>query len=238
MRSPGRRQQIWAGAQSFDRLAENYDRLGELTNDPVGGWLQSLLPTGSPDQRTGRALDLGCGAGRHAVLLADHFEQVDAADLSGPMIRLARHKRARSNVCYLEAGVLDVEGSYDFIVSSATLHHVPDLPAALTHIKGLLAPGGQAVLVDVVSPWAANPRWWLYGGEVRKLARNLVRRDRAQAWEIFKLSTGDWLDHRVSDRYLSRRQFEESYSAVFPGATFTQVGHAQAMLWSAPVSRQ
>jgi ubiquinone/menaquinone biosynthesis C-methylase UbiE len=221
----------WEEAQSFDRLAEEYDRLSELSNDPVGGWLPTMLPADSPDQRAGRALDLGCGAGRHAVLLADHFEQVDAVDLSAAMLRLARQKRSRSNICYLESGVLDVEGSYDFIVSSATLHHVPDLPAVLAHIKSLLATGGQAVLVDVVSPRAATPRWWLFSGELRRLARNLVRRGRAEAWEIFKLSTGDWLDHRVSDRYLSRQQFEEIYAAVFPGATFTQVGHAHAMLW-------
>ncbi|WP_051084910.1 class I SAM-dependent methyltransferase [Kribbella catacumbae] len=216
-------------AQSFDRLAAQYDRLGELSNDAVGDWLPSVIPAGP---QLGRALDLGCGAGRHAVRLADRFEKVDAVDLSAAMIRLARRKRPRSNICYLEAGILDVEGSYDFIVSSATLHHVPDLPVALSHIKSLVAPGGQAVLVDTVSPRPANPRWWLYGGQLRKLAHNLVLRGRAEAWEIFKLSTGEWLDHRVSDRYLSRQQFEEIYAAAFPGAGFTRVGNAHAMLWA------
>jgi len=88
------------------------------------------------------------------------------------------------------------------------------------------------VLVDTVSARPANPRWWLYGGQLRKLARNLVLRGRADAWEIFKLSTGEWLDHRVSDRYLSRQQFEKTYAAVFPGASFTRVGNAHAMLWT------
>ena len=85
----------WHEAQSFDRLAEDYDRLGDLGNDPFGDWVPSVVPVSR-----GRALDLGCGAGRHAVLLADWFDQVDAVDLSGPMIRLARRKRPRSNVCY------------------------------------------------------------------------------------------------------------------------------------------
>jgi ubiquinone/menaquinone biosynthesis C-methylase UbiE len=219
----------WEDAQSFDRLAAEYDRLGELGNDPVADWLPSILP-----ERRGRALDLGCGAGRHAVLLAGSFEQVDAVDLSAAMIRLARHKRPRSNICYLESGILDVEGSYDLIISSATLHHVPDLPTALGHIKSLVAPGGRAALVDTVSPRAANPYWRLYGNEVHRLARNLVLRGRAEAWEIFRLSTGAWLDHRVSDRYLSRAQFEQVYATVFPTAAFTRVGNAHAMLWDQP----
>jgi ubiquinone/menaquinone biosynthesis C-methylase UbiE len=212
--------------QSFDHLAEQYDRLGELTDDAVADWLPTVLP-----ERRRRAIDLGCGAGRHAVILADYFDQVDAIDLSGPMIRLARRRRPRSNISYLEAGILDTGGQYDFVTSSATLHHVTDLPAVLRHVKTLVAVGGRAALVDNVSPRPANPRWRLYGNEVRKLAQNLVRRNSAEAWEIFRLSTGEWLDHRVSDRYLSRSGFDQVYGAAFPGGTLTPVGRAEAVIW-------
>ncbi|WP_432938240.1 class I SAM-dependent methyltransferase [Kribbella sp. CA-253562] len=164
----------------------------------------------------------------------EHFAQVDAVDLSGAMIRLARRKRARSNICYLESDLRDLDGSYDFVLSVATLHHVDNLPEALTRIRRLVSPGGRAVLVDTVSPRPANPRWRLYGNEVRKLLRNLVRRDAREAWEIFQLSTGPWLDHRVSDRYLSREQFRSVYAEVFPQARFTRVGNAQAMIWDNP----
>jgi 2-polyprenyl-3-methyl-5-hydroxy-6-metoxy-1,4-benzoquinol methylase len=215
--------------QSFDHLAERYDRLGELTPDAVADWLPTVLP-----DRRRRALDLGCGAGRHAVVLAEYFDQVDAIDLSGPMIRLARHKRPRSNVTYLESGILEVSGQYDFVTSSATLHHVTDLPATLRHIRSLVAVGGCAALADTVSPRPANPRWWLYGGEVRKLARNLIRRN-PHAWEIFRLATGDWLDHRVSDRYLSRAGFEQAYGAAFPDGRFESVGSQHALIWHRPM---
>lgn len=145
-------------AQSFDRIAEEYDRLHELVGDHVGGWLPEVLPLSGR-----RALDLGCGAGRHTVILAERFAQV-----------------------------------------------------------------------DTVSPRPANPRWWLYGGELRKLLRNSVRRGPAEAWEIYRLSTGAWLDHRVSDRYLSREQFERAYRQVFTTAGFGNVGRAHAMVWDAP----
>jgi SAM-dependent methyltransferase len=221
-----------ADAQSFDRFAQEYERLHELQGDNRGTWLPELLPDGGR-----RALDLGCGTGKHTVLLAARFAHVDAVDLSGPMIALAQAKRARDNITYRQADLLDVgdTGRYDLVLSVAILHHVPDLRAALHHIKTLVAPGGRAVLVDTVSPRPANPRWWLYGGAVRKLLRNLVRRDPAQAWEIFRLSTGAWLDHRVSDRYLSRGQFERIYREVFPAARFRNVG-PHAMIWDAPAT--
>ncbi|MGC4938042.1 class I SAM-dependent methyltransferase [Kribbella sp. DT2] len=225
----------WEEAQSFNRLAERYDRLAELTDDPVGVWLPSVLADDPPVRRTG-ALDLGCGAGRHAVVLAEHFEHVDAVDLSGAMIRLARRKRARGNISYLETDLDTIDGQYDLVLSAATLHHVDDLLKALIRIKAAAAPGGRVVLVDTVSPRAANPRWRLYANELRKLLRNVVRRGPREAWEIFQLSTGPWLDHRVSDRYLSREQFEQRYAEVFPHATFVRVGNAHAMVWDVRTS--
>ena len=128
-----------SAAQSFDRTAADYDRLGELgENDRIRSWLVSVLPHG------GRALDLGCGAGCHAVLLAGRFTHVDAVDISLPMIEIARAKRSRPNVAYRQADLLEttVSGDYDLVLSVMTLHHVPDLQAALAHIKRLLAPGG------------------------------------------------------------------------------------------------
>jgi SAM-dependent methyltransferase len=220
---------IRADAQSFDRVAMEYERLHELQGDSMGAWLAEVLPAGGE-----RALDLGCGTGKHTVALAERFAHVDAVDLSGPMIDLARARRARDNITYRQADLLDVEGAgrYDLVLSVATLHHVPDLRAALRHIRTLVAPGGRAVLVDTVSPRPANPRWWLYGGAVRKLLPNLVRRGPAPAWEIFRLSTGAWLDHRVSDRYLNREQFERGYGEIFPTARFANVG-PHAMIWDA-----
>jgi SAM-dependent methyltransferase len=219
-----------ARAQSFDGLAEVYDRLHQLTGDAVGDWLPTVLPAAGR-----RALDLGCGAGRHAVLLAERFEHVDAVDLSGPMVELARARRPRPQIAYRRAALLDVSGAghYDVVLSAATLHHAADLTAALRHIRTLVAPGGLAVLIDTVSPRPAMPRWWLYGGQLRKLAGNLARRRPSEAWEIFRLSTGDWLEHRVSDRYLSREGFERAYREIFDGARFHAIG-PHAMVWDAP----
>jgi len=99
-----------AEAQSFDRVAEDYDRLGDLDRRRwIEQWLASVLPDCGQ-----RALDVGCGPGRQAVTLADRFGRVDAIDLSGAMIELARARRARPNISYRQADLheLDSAGGY------------------------------------------------------------------------------------------------------------------------------
>jgi len=222
-------------AQSFDRTAADYDRLGDLSeNDSLTSWVVSVLPPGG-----GRALDLGCGAGRHAVLLAERFTHVDAIDLSMPMIGIARAKRSRPNITYEQADLLEIAGSgeYDLVLTVMTLHHVPDLEAALAHIKGLLAPGGRIVVVDPYPAESAlhptrrilqrmvplRPR--LHAVAVLRFGRNLVQRGAATAWEIYRLSTRkEWLDHRVSDRFFSPEQLEECSATLLPGCQLTRLG--------------
>jgi 2-polyprenyl-3-methyl-5-hydroxy-6-metoxy-1,4-benzoquinol methylase len=226
-----------SAAQSFDRTAADYDRLGDLSeNDGIRGWLLNVLPPVG-----GRALDLGCGAGRDAVLLAERFTHVDAIDLSLPMIEIARAKRSRPNVAYRRADLLEATGSgeYDLVLSVMTLHHVPDLQAALAHIKGLLAPGGRMVLVD---PYPAQsglhparrvlhrlvplrPR--LRAMAVLRFGASLLRRGPATAWEIYRLSTRrQWLDHLVSDRFFSREKLDQCCATLFPGCQLERLGGA------------
>ena len=194
---------------------------------------------GRAARRRRRAIDLGCGPGRQAALLAGRFEQVEAVDLSGPMIELARARRARPNITYLQGDLHDVgeAGRYDCVLSPRTLHHVPDLHAALSHLKRLLAPGGRLVVVDSYpSESALSParrmlhravplRPRLRALAVQALATNLVRRGPDTAWEIYRLSTRrEWLDHRVSDRFFSREELVRCCEALFPGYRLDTLG--------------
>lgn len=185
-----------------------------------------LLPGG------GRALDLGCGTGRDAVLLAERFTHVDAVDLSLPMIEIARSKRSRPNVSYQRADLLETTGSgeYDLVLSVMALHHVPELWPALAHIKGLLASGGRLVLVDSYPAESVLERMVplrvrLHGMAVLRFGTNLVRRGPAIAWEIYRLQTRkEWMDHRVSDRFFSREELEQCCAALFPGCRLARLG--------------
>jgi SAM-dependent methyltransferase len=237
-------------AQSFDKFAADYHELGELVpSEMISSWLAGLLPAAGL-----RALDLGCGTGRHSVLLAERFEQVDAIDISLPMIELAKARRPRPNITYSHADLLDLAGAegHDFVLSALTLHHEPDLHAALAHIKKLVAPGGRLVVADMYDydgPRSAVARvrgalervvplrTRLRGLAVLFLGRNIRARGPATAWQIYRLSTRpEWLDHRVSDRFFSRTELERSCEALLPGYRFDILGGVRGigLVWDAP----
>ncbi|HEX5288075.1 MAG TPA: class I SAM-dependent methyltransferase [Streptosporangiaceae bacterium] len=241
-----------ARAQSFDKLAADYDRLGDLGENHrrIAQWLAGVLPGAG-----GRALDLGCGTGRHTMLLADRFTRVDAVDLAEPMIELARARRPRPNVTYWRSDLHDVAGPqrYDCILSVLTLHHVPDLNAALSHIRSLLAPGGRVVIVDCYDICPDRPSaWWrlrlaaeaavplrlrLHALALLRGGRDVLRRGPVTAWEVYRLTVKrEWLDHLVSDRMFSRDALQASCADLFPGARLEVLGGARGigLVWDAP----
>ncbi|MDI2124859.1 class I SAM-dependent methyltransferase [Yinghuangia seranimata] len=220
-----------ADPQSFDTFAGDYDRYSDL-HDPLGDWLAARLAELA--LHGGRALDAGCGSGRHAQALADTYDEVVAADLSPALIETARLRRPHAKVRYeaLDLHHVTDEAGFDLVVCMATLHHVPDLDKALQHLRSLVRPGGTAILVDNVSPRPTPARWAYITGAVYELPADLVRLGPRDAWWLFRFRTGRrWLDHLLSDRYLTRGQYERRYAAAFPGAAFDDLGFAHAMVW-------
>ncbi|MFF2807140.1 class I SAM-dependent methyltransferase [Streptomyces sp. NPDC058000] len=220
-------------ARSFDEFAEEYERLHDLTGDPVGEWLAERLP-----RHGGSALDLGCGTGRHAALLAERFARVDAVDVSAAMVRIASATRPRDNIHYRVGDLAELPESpvYHLVLSVSTLHHLDDLPAALAHIRRLVAPGGLVVLHDGVCEGRPPSRLRLYAREVRRLLVGVARspRNAARTWAVFRLRTGAWLVHRAGDRFLSRKTFEHVHGAVFDAARFEEAPNGYAMFWRCP----
>lgn len=222
-----------AGAGSFDACAEVFDRLGALIGGPLHDYLEGVL-----HERGERAVDLGCGTGRHAALLAGRYRQVLGVDLSQPMLDVAVRRRAGPGVRFAQRDLRDLrpdrDGRFDLVLSAHTLHHVEDLDATLERIRDLVAPGGRVVLVDNVAPRPAVPRRWFVAEAVRGLVLDLAlrRRPAREALELFRLSTHPaWLDHVTADRFLSPTEFDRRYSRVFPGARYTDFYRARALTW-------
>lgn len=221
----------FADPQSFDTFAGDYDRYSDL-HDPLGEWLGDLM--GELGAAGGRALDAGCGSGRHAHALAETYDEVFAADLSPALIETARLRRSHHRVRYeaLDLHHISDDSGFDLVVSMATLHHVPDLEKALQHLRSLVRPGGTAVLVDNVAAQPTPARWAYLTGAAYELPRDIARLGTRNAWWLYRFRTSRaWLAHLLSDRYLTRAQFERRYAAIFPGARFADLGFACAMVW-------
>lgn len=101
----------------------------------------------------GRALDLGCGQGTHAVHLAVRGWDVVAVDFVPAALDATRQRAAAAGVQVelVEADVAayDAPAPFDLVLDSGCLHHLPK-PKVAEYRRRLdrwLAPGGDYVLV-------------------------------------------------------------------------------------------
>lgn len=134
--------------EEFDRIALLTERYGSV-GDIYHNYLSQQLPPHFEN-----ALEIGCGIGEFARLLATRARSVVAIDLSPQMIRLAKARSANyQNIEYLQGDVMGLslpsEG-YDCIVTMATLHHLP-LGEALVKMKDALKPNGVLIIHDLVA---------------------------------------------------------------------------------------
>lgn len=179
-------------------------------------------------------LDIGCGSGILAFELAQHYDMVVGIDISLEMLAIAKTKRAASNIEYIcmDADRIVFDRQFDLIVSSATFHHLKNLPATLEKLKTLLNPGGKVVLRDNVSE-VETPATIVYIiGAFQDFLPDCLKYGLGTAWRMFKFRTSQpWLNHLASDKYLSEGQFKEIYGRIFPHCRFTKLGCFMGVIW-------
>ena len=102
-----------------------------------------------------RLLDLGCGEGRHSILAYLHAKvsvvalDISHEDLSTAVTRLADFEDADDDARRMlpcQASGLNLpfaDHTFDVIVCSEVLEHVPDYQRVLAEIRRVLKPGGQ-----------------------------------------------------------------------------------------------
>lgn len=108
-----------------------------------------------------RVLDVGCGTGYFAGLLADVVGAdglVVGVDASSEMIDYASRHHGRQSNCLFELGTAEAlsfpPDHFDVVVSSLFMHHLPpDLQAtALTEMWRVLRPGGSLLIAEAHVP--------------------------------------------------------------------------------------
>jgi transcriptional regulator with XRE-family HTH domain len=92
-------------AELFDRYTGLWDRV----DDRFTNWLLANLPDGPGHN----AVDLGCGAGRHSILLAEHYGHVLAVDVADQMLQIACRNRAHPAIDYERRAVREVTADAD-----------------------------------------------------------------------------------------------------------------------------
>jgi ubiquinone/menaquinone biosynthesis C-methylase UbiE len=198
--------------RDFDRVALASDERWNY-NAHYHGYLSARIP-----ERCGQVLEIGCGTGSFARLLAGRAERVLAIDLSPQMIRLAReHSRSYANIDFVEGDVMSQQSpgeQFDCIATLTTLHHLP-IEAALTKVRKALKPGGvflcldlyqRSTLTDLLSDCVAYPASLLL--RTLKTGRPNPPRDVRAAYA----------EHEKTDTYLTLPQIERACADILPGA--------------------
>ncbi|MCV2872147.1 class I SAM-dependent methyltransferase [Defluviimonas sp. WL0050] len=146
-------------AKFWDGIAEKY---AKSPIKDVDAYNYTLERTRSHLAKTDRVLELGCGSGSTALLLAPGVGEITASDVSPGMIAVGKCKaevEAVKNIRFVAAGVDDEvldDGPYDAVLAFNMLHLLPDLPKALDRVNHLLNPGGLFISKTICRPVAGS----------------------------------------------------------------------------------
>jgi SAM-dependent methyltransferase len=120
-----------------------------------------------------RILDMGCGSGRHVGAIYERYRASvfgadrNPADLIAAVERLglhesfATHKGGRWGLMAADITTLPFsDQSFDLVLCSEVLEHIPDDDRAIAELLRVLKPGCQLV-VSVPRWWPEKLCWWL-----------------------------------------------------------------------------
>lgn len=138
----------WAKAGRGESMERGHRPVGEQAIEKM------LVP------HEARVLDVGCGSGWAARLLAQKAKdgRVTGIDISDEMVRLAQETSSTfANLTYQVASAERLpfaDGDFTHAFSMESLYYYADMSAALTEIRRVLAAGG--LLVTVIDLYEEN----------------------------------------------------------------------------------
>lgn len=144
----------------WDKAAERYAK-SPVTD--VKSYEYTLERTRSYLKKTDQVLEVGCGTGSTALLLADAVSHITASDLSSNMIAIAKRKAADQgvdNVRFVASNMLDEEPgqtTFDAVLAFNLIHLIEDTPAIMKRIETLVKPGGYFISKTICKPGRGTP---------------------------------------------------------------------------------
>ena len=196
----------------FDRLALLDDE-GWTANNHYHSFLLKHVP-----QNCENAIEIGCGTGAFARLLAKRCKRVIALDLSSEMIRVARARSSEFD--NLEFQLADAmtwdfpQSHFDFICSIATLHHLQQRELFLK-MKDALKPGGVLAVLDLVESNGLTERMLDVFGLGVSGGLRLIHNGRLKPPAAVRKA---WEQHGKHDSYATVSQMRSLANDLLPGA--------------------
>jgi SAM-dependent methyltransferase len=209
-----------AGRSDPGKVRADFDRLADLSDDcwdhnaRYHRFLLGKLPA-----RCRQGLDVGCGTGAFARLLAGRCDRVLAVDLAPRMVEVAASRSGgHPNIEYLLADASTwpfPPGRFDCEASIAAAHHL-DLAPLLARMRDALAPGGTLLVLDIWRPGTLTDV--VVAAAAVPAARLLRLRHTGRLAEPPELRRA-WEEHGRSDRYLTPAEVRQACTQALPGAS-------------------
>lgn len=225
----------------FDDMAELFDSFSgtlDSVERPFNEWMSDNLPKGR------RALDIGCGAGRYTVMLADLYEEVVGADPAPGMIEIAKRDRSRPNVSYQIREAFDMtpekDGLFDVVFAFSCVFHMAKPPVILPHLSALVAPGGALVIFDPIRPADHGEKDWQvnYAFKLARMAYDITKQIEISIKVVRGFTNKSWRE--ISERSVpfSNEEFRREYSAVLPNVRIEENVFPEFITayWCKPIS--
>lgn len=197
----------------FDRLALLDDE-GWTANNHYHKFLLKHVP-----QNCENALEIGCGTGAFARLLAKRCQRVIGLDLSPEMIRVARSRSSQFH--NLEFQLADAmtwdfpESHFDYVCSIATLHHLQQREL-FVKMKDALKPGGVFVVLDLVESNSLVERMLDVIGLGVSGSLRLIHNGRLKPPAAVRKA---WEQHGKHDSYSTVSDVRALSNEILPGAS-------------------
>lgn len=198
----------------FDRLAL-LDEEGWTANNHYHDLLLKHVPANCEN-----ALEIGCGTGAFARLLAERSRRVIGIDLSSEMIRVARSRS--TGLPNLEFQLADAMTwkfpQFDFICSIATLHHLNQRDL-FVKIREALQPAGVFLVLDLVESESLQERMLDAIGLGVSPVLRLFKNGRLNPPAAVRKA---WEQHGKHDHYSTINQMRALADELLPGASINR----------------
>jgi len=154
-------------------------------------------------QRPIRILEIGAGTGGTTAHLLPQLQNVEYVFTDVSPLFLSKAQERFRDYSFVRYELLDIERSpadqgfqqpFDLVIAANVLHATADLQQTLTHVRELLAPGGELILVEGTQPltwldliFGLTEGWWKFTDYDLRPHHPLLAADR---WQTLLTESG------------------------------------------------